>query len=192
MVTGEAERIVTWDRPLIASEDLVFGQRAAAAGLCWGRFREYAEVTSPWTLRDYLIQRQRWLWGDIHAVRHRAVMPASAAARVLVKYAAGVLALICSAAGLWLRLTGAIPSTAGVLDYSKLSLLAWVAVFFTCGWIGASSSVEGRTHDSRMLAGVMAVLMAPAGLALTFASIAIPLIQGDPKTFRTIRKTRER
>ncbi len=192
VVTGEAERIVTWDWPVIASEDLVFGQRAVAAGLRWGWFREYAEVTSPWTLRDYLIQRQRWLWGDIHAVRHRTVMPASAAARVLVKYAAGVLALICSAAGLWLRLTDAIPSTAGILDYSKLSLLAWVAVFFTCGWIGASSSVEGRTHDSRMLAGVMAVLMAPASLALTFASIAIPLIQGDPKTFRTIRKTRER
>jgi len=192
VVTGEAERIVTWDWPVIASEDLVFGQRAATAGLRWGWFREYAEVTSPWTLRDYLIQRHRWLWGDIHAVRHRAVMPASAAARVLVKYAAGVLALICSAAGLWLRLAGAIPSTAGVLEYSKLSLVAWVAVFFTCGWIGASSSVEGRAHDSRMLAGVMAVLMAPASLALTFASIAIPLIQGDPKTFRTIRKTRER
>ena len=190
VVTGAAESVVTWDWPVIASEDLVFGQRAAAAGLRWGWFREYAEVTSPWTLRDYLIQRQRWLWGDIHAIRHREVMSASAAARLLVKYAAGVLALVCSAAGLWLRLTGVIPPTAGVLDYAKLSLLAWVAMFFTCGWIGASSSVEGRTHDSRMMAGVMAVLMAPASLVLTFAAIAISLIQGDPRTFRTIRKTR--
>jgi putative flippase GtrA len=192
VVTGAAERIVTWDWPVIASEDLVFGQRAVAAGLRWGWFHEYAEVTSPWTLRDYLIQRQRWLWGDIHAIRYRAVMSASAAALVLVKYAAGVLALVCSAAGLWLRLTGKIPSTAGVLDYAKLSLLAWVAVFFACGWIGAGSSVEGRPSDSRMLAGVMAVVMAPASLMLTFAALAIPLIQGDPRTFRTIRKTRER
>ena len=43
-----------------------------------------------------------------------------------------------------------------------------------------------------MMAGVMAVLMAPASLVLTFAAIAISLIQGDPRTFRTIRKTRNR
>jgi hypothetical protein len=67
-----------------------------------------------------------------------------------------------------------------------------LAVFFTCGWIGANSSVEGRTHDSRMLAEVMAVVMAPASLVLTFAGIAIPLLQGGPRTSRTVRKTRQR
>jgi hypothetical protein len=129
---------------------------------------------------------------DIHAIRHRMVMSASAVARVLVKYAAGVLALACSAAGLWLRLTEVIPPTAGVLDHAKLSLLAWVAVFSTCGWIGTSSREEGRSHDSRMLARVMAVLMAPASLMLTFAAITIPLIEGDPRTFRTIGESRGR
>lgn len=118
------------------------------------------------------------------------VMSASAVARVLVKYAAGVLALVCSAAGLWL--TRVIPPTAGVLDHAKLSLLAWVAVFSTCGWIGTSSSEEGRSHDSRMLARVMAVLVAPASLMLTFAAITIPLIEGDPRTLRTIGESRER
>jgi hypothetical protein len=193
VVTGRAESIVTWDWPVIASEDLVFGNRAVAAGLRWGWFREYAEVTSPWSVRDYLIQRQRWLWGDIHAVRHRSVLPLAAAARVLIKYAVGVLALLCSMAGLWLRVTGRIPAAAGVLDYAKLSLIAWVGVFFACGWIGASADAPGRrSDDSRMLAGVMAVLAAPASLALALVSIVIPLIQGDPRTFRTIRKTRER
>jgi hypothetical protein len=191
VVTGEAERIITWNWPAIASEDLVFGQRAVRAGLEWGWFHEYAEVTSPWSLRDYLIQRRRWIWGDIHAIRHRNVMPLSSAMIVLTKYLAGVMALLCSAAGLYLRAAGRIPATAGVLDYGKLAVLAWAGLFFTCGWIGASSAEAARSRDSRLLSGTLAVLMMPASLVLTLAAIAIPLIQGDPRSFAVISKTRK-
>lgn len=190
VVTGEAEDIVTWDWPVIASEDLVFGQRAASTGLKWGWFHEYAEVTSPWTLRDYLVQRRRWLWGDIHAIGHRNVMPLGAAVMVFAKYLAGVTALLCSAAGLYLRLTGRIPATADVLNYAKLSILAWTGVFFACGWIGASPSDSGRTGDSRLLSGVLAVLTSPASLLLTLAAIVVPLVQGNPRSFAVIAKTR--
>ena len=109
---------------------------------------------------------------------------------VLGEVSVGVWALLCSATGLCLRLTGVIPPTAGVLDYTKLSLLAWVAMFFTCGWIARRIEHAGRPHhDSRMMAGVMAVLMMPVGLVLTFGAIAIPLVQGTRVTFRSIRKT---
>ena len=107
------------------------------------------------------------------------------------KYAAGVLALVASTAGLYLRLTGAIPATSPVFEYAKLSIIAWVAVFFACGWIGASSTASPRSNDSRLLAGVLAVLVMPVSLALTFAAVAVPLIQGDPRSFRLIRKTRK-
>jgi hypothetical protein len=190
VVTGEAERIVTWNWPAMASEDLVFGQRAVQSRLKWGWFHEYAEVTSPWSLHDYFIQRRRWLWGDIHAIRHRKIMPLSSALIVLSKYLAGMMALLCSVAGLYLRMTGRIPATAGVLDYAKPAILGWIGLFFTCGWIGASSTEAARTADSRLLSGVLAVLMMPASLALTFAAIAIPLIQGDPRSFKVISKTR--
>jgi hypothetical protein len=191
VVTGYAESAVTWDYEMTASEDLVFGQQAVRKGLRWGWFHEYAEVTSPWTIRDYMIQRRRWLWGDIHALRHRKVMPFSAAARVLLKYLAGVVALACSIAGLWLRATGRIPATAGILNFGKLGLLAWVALSFSCGWIGASASGSlRRSDDSRMLAGVIAVIMMPFSALLTFAAILLPLAQGDPRDFKTIRKTR--
>jgi hypothetical protein len=192
VVTGKAEDVVTWDWPVIASEDLVFGQRAAAMGLSWGWFHEYAEVTSPWTLRDYLVQRRRWLWGDIHAIRHRDVMPLGAAVMVFTKYLAGVMALLCSVAGLYLRLDGRIPATAGVLAYGKLSILAWTGVFFACGWIGASSGEGGRAGDSRLLSGVLAVLASPASLLLTLAAILVPLVQGNPRSFAVIAKTRAR
>jgi putative flippase GtrA len=191
VITGAAEKVVTWNWDATASEDLIFGQRAVANGLRWGWFHEYAEVTSPWTVRDYLVQRRRWLWGDIHALRHRHVMPAAAAVRVLAKYLAGILGLSCSVAGLWLRATGAIPSTVGVLNVGKLAIIGWVALSFACGWIGAGSAASlHRDDDSRLLSGVLAVVMMPVSALLTFAAIMIPLAQGDPRDFQTIAKTR--
>jgi Glycosyl transferase family group 2 len=189
-VTGRAERLITWDYPLVASEDLAFGQRARHNGLRWGWFHEYAEVTSPWSLRDFLIQRNRWIWGDIHAIRHRTVLPLSGALLVSAKYIAGVLGLACSVAGLYLRATGRFSPTSSILSYAKLSVLCWTAVFFACGWIGASSAHAGHDGDSRLLSGVVAVLMLPISATLTFAAMVISLAQGDPRTFRTIRKTR--
>ena len=191
VVTGEAEARVTWDWPVFASEDLVFGYRAARVGLRWGWFHEYAEVTSPWSVRDFLIQRQRWLWGDIHAIRYRKVLPLASAVAITGKYVVGVMALVCSASGLYLRATGAISATSPIFGFAKLSILAWVAVFFACGWIGASSAISARNNDSRLLCAVLAVLMMPASLALTFAAIAVPLIQGNPRSFKVISKTRE-
>jgi hypothetical protein len=44
-VTGECERIVGWDRPVFASEDLTFGQNAAYIGMRWGWFFDYVELT---------------------------------------------------------------------------------------------------------------------------------------------------
>ena len=190
VVTGKAEAIVTWNWPVIASEDLVFGQRAARAGLRWAWFHEYAEITSPWSMRDFLIQRRRWLWGDIHAIGHRSVVPLPAALLILGKYLVGVLGLLCSATGLYLRLTGRIPATAGVLAYTKLSLLAWVGVFFTCGWVAAGSDHAARGSDSRLLSGVLAVLMMPVGLLLTLGATLVALAQGNPRSFAVISKTR--
>ena len=187
-VTGSAERRITWDIPLTASEDLAFGQRAAAdKELSWGWFREYAEITSPWSLRDFLTQRRRWLWGDLHAIRHRDVMPASAAVAVSLKYVAGLAGLVCSVAGLYLRVTGRVPASAPILSWAKLSVLAWIGVIFACGWIGAG---HAREHDSRLLAGIMAVVFMPVSVLVTFAAVVIPFAQGDPRSFQVISKTR--
>jgi hypothetical protein len=109
---------------------------------------------------------------------------------VTFKYLQGVLALALSAVGLWLRLTGRIPATAGILNFGKLALLSWAGLFFACGWIGASSTVERRSPDSRMLAGLLAVIMMPVSVLLTLAAIVVPLAQGDPRDFQTIAKTR--
>lgn len=189
-VTGRAEGLITWDHPVVASEDLAFGQRARRHGLRWGWFHEYVEVTSPWSLNEFLIQRNRWIWGDLHAIRHRSVLPLGGALLVSAKYVSGVLGLTCSIAGLYLRVTERVPSTSAFLNYAKLSVLCWAGLFFACGWIGASSDHAGRDNDSRLLSGVLAIAMLPVSATLTFAATLISLAQGDPRTFRTIRKTR--
>jgi Glycosyl transferase family group 2 len=190
-VTGAAEGAVTWDWPAFASEDLVFGQRAARAGLRWGWFHEYVELTSPWTLRDFITQRRRWLWGDIHGILHRDVLSLPGATLVALKYLFGLIAAAFSVAGLILRLTGELAGQSSIYDVTKLSIIVWLAVFFACGWIGASSRVSSRSNDSRLLQAATAVLMLPVSSLLTLAGVLIPLVQGNPRTFQVIRKTRQ-
>jgi hypothetical protein len=189
-VTGEAEGRVTWDWPAFASEDLVFGQKAVRAGLRWGWFHEYVELTSPWNLRDFITQRRRWLWGDIHGVLHRDVFSLPGAAVVVAKYLIGLVTVVFSLTGLYMKLTGQLPSDSPVYSVSKLAILSWLALFFTCGWIGSSSRVSARHDDSRLLNAAAAVIMIPVSSLLTLAGILIPLAQGNPRTFQVISKTR--
>ena len=189
-VTGEVEREVTWNWPAFASEDLVFGQRAARAGFIWGWFHEYVEVTSPWSVRDFITQRRRWIWGDIHGILHRDVLSPGGAALTAAKYLFGIITLVFSISGFYLRVTGKIPGTSAIFDISKIAIAAWVIVFFACGWIGSGSRVAGRNNDSRLLAAVVAVATAPISIAMTFIGIVVPLMQGNPGTFKVIRKTR--
>jgi len=188
--TGEAEAIVTWNWPAFASEDLVFGQRAVRAGLKWGWFHEYVELTSPWSIRDFITQRRRWLWGDIHGIRHREVLSRWGAVIVAAKYLFGVVTLAFSVTGLYMRLTGQMPGESPIYDVAKLSILAWLVVFFACGWIGASSRVSSRHNDSRLLQATTAVLLLPVTSVLTVAGVFVPLLQGNPRTFQVISKTR--
>jgi Glycosyl transferase family group 2 len=189
-VTGAAERVVTWNWPAFASEDLIFGHKAARAGLRWGWFHHYAELTSPWTLADFLIQRRRWLWGDLHGMARREMLTLPAAAAVLAKYLLSLLTIIFSLAGLYLRFTGQLPHSGMPADVARLAIIAWLAIVFACGWIGASSRVHGgRTEDARLLSGVLAVLALPVTTAMTLIGIFVPLLQGSPHTFQVIRKT---
>ncbi len=173
-VTGTTERHVTWDWPAFASEDLIFGQQAAKAGLRWGWFHEYAELTSPWTLRDFITQRRRWLWGDIHGIRHREVLSGPAATAVAAKYVISIVTVIFSMAYLYMRVTGELPRSSAAMELAKLSVLAWVGVIFACGWIGAAHWVSAGTDDSRLLGGVLAVLTLPVSALMTVAGVVLP------------------
>lgn len=186
--TGEAERKVTWDWPVFASEDLTFGQNAAKMGLRWGWFHDYVELTSPWGLKDFFTQRKRWTWGNIHAISRRDVLPLSRAIPLTAKYALDASIVVLSLAGLGLRFAGYLPSGSPVYDVSKLAVLSWLLMFFYCGWVAAEHK---PTSDSRLLHATIAALLSPVSSMLAFIVLVIAVFQGNPRTFEVIRKTRE-
>jgi hypothetical protein len=189
-VTGECERVVGWERPVVASEDLAFGHNAARLGMRWGWFREYVELTSPWSFRELLIQRKRWYWGNLYAVTHRDVLPLSRAVPVAANGIFGCITVIVSFSGVVLRYTGHLPPGSPVLEISKLAFVTWLAVFAVCGWIDASSGIHRRDDDSRILSALVAVILAPVSSLMTVVVILVSLYQGNPRTFEVIRKTR--
>src|SRR6266566_4736832 len=103
-VTGATEDSVTWNYPVIASEDLTFGQNAAYMGFKWGFFYEYVLLTSPWCWKDFKKQRKRWLWGNIRAISCRDVMPLAPAIMLAAKYISGCLLTVLSIIALILRM----------------------------------------------------------------------------------------
>lgn len=189
-ITGYCERVVGWNWPVFASEDLVFGQNAAKLGLRWGWFHEYVELTSPWTMRDFFIQRKRWFWGNVHAVLNRDVLPRSRALAIAVKWVFGSATVLISLTGLAARITGHLPASSPMYNVCKLAILTWLVIFAVCGWIGASSAEHRRSDDSRLLDALGAVVMAPVSSLLTLTVICVALWQGNPHTFEVIRKTR--
>lgn len=189
-VTGECERIVGWNRPVFASEDLTFGQNAAYLGMRWGWFCDYVELTSPWSFREFLVQRKRWFWGNVHAITHRDVLPLSRAIPVAAKWLFGCATVIVSVTGLVLRYTGHLPATSPVYDASKLAIATWLGIFALCGWIDASSRINRRSDDSRILSALAAVVMSPVSSLMSVFVIAVALYQGNPRTFEVIKKTR--
>jgi hypothetical protein len=189
-VTGECERVVSWEHPVVASEDLAFGHNAAHMGMRWGWFLEYVELTSPWSFREFLTQRKRWYWGNVYAITHRNVLPLSRAIPVAANGVFGVATVIVSFTGVVLRYTGHLPPASPVLEVSKLAIATWLAIFAVCGWIDASSGISGRDDDSRILSALIAVVMAPVSSLMTVVVMLVSLYQGDPRTFEVIRKTR--
>ena len=109
---------------------------------------------------------------------------------VPTKYLAGIVGLVCSAAGLYLGATGHIPVGFPIPTYTKLPILLSAGVIFACGWIGAGSATSWRAEDPRLRAGAVTVLMMPVGMALTLAARTVPLIQAGPRTFSVTRKAR--
>jgi cellulose synthase/poly-beta-1,6-N-acetylglucosamine synthase-like glycosyltransferase len=193
-VTGEAERIVTWNYPVFASEDLVFGTNAASRGLSWGFFHEYIELTSPWTWDAYLKQRRRWLWGNIHAIVRRNVMPLAPALMVAFRYAVGFVTFVASLAGVVVISAHVIdvPSVAYIVFWVSFGL--WTGAFAFSGWVN-SGRVARQDRWSlghlafRLWQALMAVLLCPLTVVWTMIGLAIALVMGNPRRFEVIAKT---
>ncbi len=198
-VTMRAEQKVTWDYPIFASEDLVFGQNASAKGLSWGWFHEYIELTSPWTAHDFLRQRRRWLWGNIHAVIAKGVLPVWGRVFVVTKYLLGFGTFFASAAGIGLVLTHTVQVSNLMYALCWGAFTSWVFSFAVSGWVNSGRRSEddhrgsARFFAHRLWQSLMAVLLAVTLItpAWTTLVLLVALVQGNPRGFHVIAKTAE-
>lgn len=196
-MTACAERITTWDYPIFASEDLVVGQNAAQLGLRWGWFHEYIELTSPWGWGDYLKQRRRWLWGNIHAITHAGVLPTWGRFLVAGKYLLGITTFSLSLAGTALLLFGVTRFTPMAYVFCWGSFASWAIAFGASGWVNAGRRVPEDTRSptafilNRVWQAFSAVLLAVTLVTPIWTALAllISLFQGNPGGFEVIRKT---
>ena len=151
-ITCRAESIVTWDKPIVASDDLVFGTTAAYLGLSWGYFQGGAiQLVSPWSFRENLKQRRRWTWGNFDAIGSRQIMPRGAAIFKGFKYCLGFISIICSTTGaVLLRLGDAkVPPQAHYVFWCSLTL--WFASYGLTGWINSGGEPNRERLGPRTL-----------------------------------------
>lgn len=197
-ITGLTEEIVTWDRPIVASDDLVFGTNAAAIGMSWGYFQAPIQLVSPWTFRESLNQRWRWTWGNIDAIRNREIMPAPAAWLKAVKYLLGFISVPMATLGAILLFSGVITAPPVAHTVFKVSLACWFFSYGFAAWVNAGGEPNRelrpdprRFWSFRMMQALIGSLMTPVTALVPIVVITYSLIRGRPKRFIMITKSND-
>ena len=183
---GSAESAVTWNYPVVASEDLTVGHNAVERGLSWGFVWEYVQLTSPFSWHDMVVQRRRWIWGNLYALR-TGLLPPLGTALTVFRFILGLvievlvtLAFILVPLHLW-------QPPSGLLPVLMVSLLLWLTLFTASTWIGSKD--EGASLATRLKNTVIGVLLAPITSFLTTAILIYSLFKGNPKKFEVIAKS---
>jgi hypothetical protein len=184
---GSAESVVTWDYPVIASEDLTVGHNAVDRGLTFGFVYAVVEVTSPWTWHDFVTQRRRWVWGNVVALRS-GLLPPLATARVGIRWIVGVLVQVLATVAV---VTAPWSTTAIGPDLQPwlwLSLSAFVLTFALACWVG--SGTTSATWGWRLRATIIGTVLAPVSSLVTSYVLLLSVLRGAPTTFDVIAKER--
>lgn len=137
---GHAERIVGWNWPIVASDDLVHGTNAAYQGFSWGYHLSYIQLVSPWTIRESILQKHRWTWGNFMAIGSRDIMPLSVAVPKALKYGVGFVSIACSLIGIIALYLGYIKVPAQVHGIYLTSLAAWLGSYGLAGWLNSGGT----------------------------------------------------
>lgn len=195
-ITGLTEDIVTWDRPIVASDDLVFGTNAAHLGLSWGYFQAPIQLVSPWSFREALNQRWRWTWGNIDAILSRDIMPAAAATVKAVKYLLGFVSVPLSTLGAVLLFTGVVDAPPVAHNIFHISLAFWFFSYGFAGWVNAGGEPNRELRPTpfrfwtfRATQALVATLLTPITAMVPIVVISYSLVRGRPNRFVMIKKS---
>lgn len=213
-ITGHVEDRVTWNWPIIASDDLVFGTNAAYMGYSWGYFHEYIQLVSPWSWRDNMRQRHRWTWGNLWAIGKREIMPLGAAIFKGSKYVFGLFSVFASTTGAILLFMGIAKVPPQAYKVFWAALAAWIFSYGLCGWINSGGESNRRRFQQRknqpgvtnhrarspcmasamfwgfrVLQTLVAAVFCPIWAITPALVIIYSVFKGPPKKFVVIAKT---
>jgi cellulose synthase/poly-beta-1,6-N-acetylglucosamine synthase-like glycosyltransferase len=178
-IKASTEQIVKWQFRAIASEDLIFGHQCTTNKLKWGFVWESVYITSPWNLKDYFKQRNRWFWGHVNAIRN--ILTWQSCIRILFFRFIGVMALWISTIGIILDLTGALNFSSNERILFMVSLACWLGLY---GYIGYEVGNKKVKHV------VLSMALAWYASFMNVVPIFVSLYLGKPKKFEVITKDR--
>lgn len=186
-IRGSAEQDITWNYPVVASEDLTFGQNAVERGMSWGWIHEYIQLTSPWTWSDFIKQRRRWTWGNIDAVR-RGLIPPSGGLMLVARLFLGNAVGLVSFVGLLLVPLGVIHVSDTYFTILLVALSFWLIECTYAVSVGASYEKNSRSFKIKQT--IIGVLLAPITSMTSIVVFFTVLFKGNPKKFEVIAKAK--
>jgi Glycosyl transferase family group 2 len=169
-VSSRVDKEVSWDSPVISSEDLVYGHAALSKGFKMRFTYSKVNVTSPLSFSDFLKQRRRWVWGNIKAV-FQGLIPRGARVKVTFFWVFGLIAYPIATAGILLGVEGLGMVTTAAL---VLWLLTW----------GVSAYFIRRKPVDALIGTVMSFPSATLNFFMTLWILAL----GPPRKFEVIAK----
>jgi len=167
---------VSWDYPLFASEDLVYGQTAVKLGFRMRHTYSRVNITSPLSVKDFVTQRRRWLWGNIHAIS--AILPFAVGAKVLFFWIFNGLVFVGSMSVVLLETLGLVQLTPSVLLLGQVSLAAWLIVWAVTGYLVRPSKKSN----------LATTVLAYASVIFLHVVLTVSLMKGPIHNFDVIEK----
>ena len=161
---------------LISSEDLFYFQKASLNGFSTFNSEKKVYIIPPLTFNDAVVQRRRWMWGQLRILRHK-LLPLKNRLRIAVFGYSGLWLYALSTLGVPLKYLGIINIPDVVLPFTYVTLFLW---FFIRGY--TIGKIMGWKHA---IGGILASYVT---VTLNFALQVIGFIKGDPKKFEVIRK----
>jgi Glycosyl transferase family group 2 len=139
-VSENVDKNLSWDRDTTASEDLCYGHWATAKGFKMRFTYAPIYISAPLSMGDYITQRRRWFWGNMHAIR--SVLPTTSKLKMGFMWGVGKFTFIVS-------LMGAALDTLHIISYPlwlTVILDAGLAIWFiSWGAVGAILFKTGRS-----------------------------------------------
>jgi cellulose synthase/poly-beta-1,6-N-acetylglucosamine synthase-like glycosyltransferase len=175
-VSDRVDKEVSWDKPLVASEDLAYGQDAVARGFRMWFTYSRVNITSPLNLKDFVKQRRRWVWGNFHAIRGLLTVPQKL--KLLYFYSNALFVMPLSIVALVLLLVGYIQVPPVIYALTVGGFGFWLGLWGVAGYL-----TRFRFRDV-----FTSVVLALASSMFDFLVSVVALAEGPPSGFEVIRK----